>query len=500
MNTPSNITAHTGAAASAQPKGQAGRQTPQSLLGFFDAVLQQVNASLQTNGQLMAAQNSSSPSSDMNGMAEKIAAQLKKEGLTAADIQKISPQDLAKKIADILNSQKGGIPAALQGLSIQDLSTKLAGLLQKDGAALAAANLQGLSKDDIAKKIADLLEKLQKTPNGALSPAQLQQLRGEIAQLQNAPGTVDPNTLGRLKTDLSQFLANQGVDQKTANGFLSDLMKLADGAQTYKGIGTIPEAAAKAAAAKADAQTAGGDAATKTAANTSAPAQSFTAKPDAAAAKASGLHGATATALNALASAGGDGSGSANMQNGNMQGGAQQQGVTTLASMLQAGNAAAAKQSFTNYLSSAAQNAPAPTTQMVAVQMIRNINAGVNAMSFQLEPADLGRLDVKLTFSKDGSVKAHMTVDKPETLALLQKDASHLQNALKQSGLQTDENALSFDLRQQNQQQNFNGYNGNGSGSNGLAANANTPAGALQAHLAIQSAGYITQSGVNIMV
>ncbi len=509
MNTPSNITAHHGAAASAQPKGQAGSQIPQGLLGYFDAMLQQVNASLQANGQLTAAQNASS-TSDMNGLAEKIAAQLKKDGLTAADIQKMSPQDLAKKIAQLL--QKDGVSqSGLQGLSAQ-----LAAQLQKDGLSKAgltsdltaanAANLQSAqqTKDDIAKKIADLLEKLQKNPNGALSPAQLQQLRGEIAQLQNASGTVDPNTLGRLKTDLSQFLASQGVDQKTANGFLSDLTQMAEnGKAGYKGIGTPADAAAKNLAAKAQAQTAGSDAATKTAADASAPAQNFTAKPNAASAKASGLHGATATALNALASAGSGGASADGNSGFNTQdGSAQQQGPTSLAALLQSGSGAAAGKSFTNYLSAATQTAPAPTTQMVAVQMIRNINAGINAMSFQLEPADLGRLSVKLTFAKDGTVKAHMSVDKPETLALLQKDASHLQNALKQSGLQTDDNALTFDLRQQNQQQNFNGYNGNGSGSKGMAANANsnTPAGALQAHIAIQSAGYITQSGVNIMV
>ncbi|MBU6475826.1 MAG: flagellar hook-length control protein FliK, partial [Alphaproteobacteria bacterium] len=210
---------------------------------------------------------------------------------------------------------------------------------------------------------------------------------------------------------------------------------------------------------------------------------------------------ATAAALSALTAAD---SGDASSGGGNgfnpQGGGAQAQDLTNLAALLQPAGSAATGKDFTNYLSAARGSAPSPTTQMVAVQMTQNISAGINTMSFQLEPAGLGRLDVKLKFAKDGSVKAHMTVDKPETLALLQKDSSHLQNALKQSGLHADENSLSFDLRQQNQQQNSNGYN-NGGGRNAIAANGNTAtAGALQAHIAVQAAGYISQSGVNIMV
>ena len=158
-------------------------------------------------------------------------------------------------------------------------------------------------------------------------------------------------------------------------------------------------------------------------------------------------------------------------------------------------------QNFTNYMNSASSSQASQTTQMLNIQLQSNISAGMNSMTLQLEPAELGKMNVKLSFTKDGMVKAHMTVDKPETLALLQKDSSHLQRALQQSGLTTDENSLSFDLRQQNQH-NMQGFNGNsGNHADDFGSNMNDGlSSAFQAQIAIQSSGYITQSGVNIMV
>jgi len=159
-----------------------------------------------------------------------------------------------------------------------------------------------------------------------------------------------------------------------------------------------------------------------------------------------------------------------------------------------------ANQNFTNYLSAARSDA-STTTQLLNIQLQNNINSGMNSMTFQLQPADLGKLNVKLSFAKDGSVKAHMTVDKPETLALLQKDSHHLQRALQQSGLDVDENSISFDLNQQGQQQGLNGFNGGGNADKFAAPiNDNEMNNALQAQIAIQAQGYITSSGVNIMV
>jgi flagellar hook-length control protein FliK len=190
---------------------------------------------------------------------------------------------------------------------------------------------------------------------------------------------------------------------------------------------------------------------------------------------------------------------------GNSQNGGAQQADPNAAALMPATADMQNNQNFINYLNTASGSAaPSPTTQLVNIQLQRNINAGINSMTLQLEPADLGRMNVKLSFTKDGTVKAHMTVDKPETLALLQRDASHLQRALQQSGLTTDENSLSFDLSQQSPQQNLQGFSGGNSGNTNNTAPAiddEMDAGnALNAQIALQSMGYITRSGVNIMV
>ena len=44
---------------------------------------------------------------------------------------------------------------------------------------------------------------------------------------------------------------------------------------------------------------------------------------------------------------------------------------------------------------------------------------------------------------------AIVTADNKQTLDLLQKDSKQLQEALQQAGLQTDEDSLSFNLREQ---------------------------------------------------
>lgn len=105
---------------------------------------------------------------------------------------------------------------------------------------------------------------------------------------------------------------------------------------------------------------------------------------------------------------------------------------------------------FTQYLNASGQQAlPAQTSQMIALQIQRNASAKIDTFTMQLEPADLGRMDIELKFNHDGSMKAHLTVERPETLSMLQKDAAYLERILQQSGLNTDGQSLSFDLRQQ---------------------------------------------------
>lgn len=90
---------------------------------------------------------------------------------------------------------------------------------------------------------------------------------------------------------------------------------------------------------------------------------------------------------------------------------------------------------------------PSPVAEQVAVQIQRAVGAGRARVSIQMHPPELGRIDVRLHLADDGSVRAAVSVDKPDTLELLQRDARGLERALNDAGLKTQSGGLDFGLR-----------------------------------------------------
>jgi flagellar hook-length control protein FliK len=90
---------------------------------------------------------------------------------------------------------------------------------------------------------------------------------------------------------------------------------------------------------------------------------------------------------------------------------------------------------------------PQEVTNQVAVQIKKAIGQGADLIRIQLKPAELGAVEVKLTVMEDGRAMAVVSAERPETLDLLQRDASGLRQALQDAGLSTDSNSLSFNLR-----------------------------------------------------
>lgn len=100
----------------------------------------------------------------------------------------------------------------------------------------------------------------------------------------------------------------------------------------------------------------------------------------------------------------------------------------------------------------AAETRPAVSVQAplsaVPITIGMRALAGSNRFEIRLDPYELGRIDVRLDIDRQhGAVKAHLVVERPETLALLQRDAASLQQALSQAGLDPGEAGLSFSLR-----------------------------------------------------
>jgi len=84
----------------------------------------------------------------------------------------------------------------------------------------------------------------------------------------------------------------------------------------------------------------------------------------------------------------------------------------------------------------------------VAFEVVRQFEAGNTRFQIRLDPPELGRIDVKLDVDKSGAVNARLTVERPETLDLMQRDQRALQQALQQAGLDGSKTNLEFSLRQ----------------------------------------------------
>jgi flagellar hook-length control protein FliK len=99
---------------------------------------------------------------------------------------------------------------------------------------------------------------------------------------------------------------------------------------------------------------------------------------------------------------------------------------------------------------------PHVVAEQVAVSLRQAVNSGSDHIQIQLQPADLGAVEVKLSINHDGRVTVVVSADRSDTLNLLQQDAGSLAQALRDAGLQADSSSLSFNLRggyQFNQQQ-----------------------------------------------
>jgi flagellar hook-length control protein FliK len=89
----------------------------------------------------------------------------------------------------------------------------------------------------------------------------------------------------------------------------------------------------------------------------------------------------------------------------------------------------------------------------IAVEIATRGAEGKRRFEIRLDPPDLGRIDVRLDFGRDGQVTSRLVVERVETLDLLRRDAHTLEQALHSAGLRTDGGALQFSLRDQSGQQ-----------------------------------------------
>jgi hypothetical protein len=91
---------------------------------------------------------------------------------------------------------------------------------------------------------------------------------------------------------------------------------------------------------------------------------------------------------------------------------------------------------------------PAPVVQ-IGVHIARAVPARIDRLFVQLEPAALGRVEVRLRFHRDDQVSAVIAAERPDTLDALQRDARLLERSLHQAGLRLDSDGLTFSLKRE---------------------------------------------------
>ncbi len=94
---------------------------------------------------------------------------------------------------------------------------------------------------------------------------------------------------------------------------------------------------------------------------------------------------------------------------------------------------------------------PVPLTDLgaLALSIAAHSKDGARHFDIALHPADLGSIQVHLSVDHAGAAQAHVRADNQQTLQFLQRDAHHLERALKDAGLNLSGGGLNFSLKGQ---------------------------------------------------
>jgi Meckel syndrome type 1 protein len=90
-------------------------------------------------------------------------------------------------------------------------------------------------------------------------------------------------------------------------------------------------------------------------------------------------------------------------------------------------------------------SAPLPARQLAPVVVSLVLGRGDEALTIALDPVELGRVEVSIGQGKEAG-QIRIVAERPETLALLQRDQRELDRALNQAGLDDMGRSLSFSL------------------------------------------------------
>ncbi len=80
----------------------------------------------------------------------------------------------------------------------------------------------------------------------------------------------------------------------------------------------------------------------------------------------------------------------------------------------------------------------------VGVEIARCVSAGGDELVVRLIPAELGRIEVRMSFDERGGLRAVIAADSPAALEILRRDSADLSRSLSDAGVRSDSQSLHF--------------------------------------------------------
>jgi hypothetical protein len=88
---------------------------------------------------------------------------------------------------------------------------------------------------------------------------------------------------------------------------------------------------------------------------------------------------------------------------------------------------------------------PDKIAREMGLEIARHVSAGSDELLIRLDPAELGRINIRLSLTEQGHLRATVGADAPIVLDALRTDISELNRALEQAGVRTDSQSFRFD-------------------------------------------------------
>jgi Meckel syndrome type 1 protein len=95
------------------------------------------------------------------------------------------------------------------------------------------------------------------------------------------------------------------------------------------------------------------------------------------------------------------------------------------------------------------------TVAHLAEQIVSKVDGKSTRFDVTLDPAGLGKVDVKIEIGRSGEINAALSFDNPQAAAELRSRVGELRTALEQAGFDLSKGGLSFDFSGQNQGRNL---------------------------------------------